>query len=103
MLKERPPIEYNRLEIDRRLKEIEAQENAYQSFFVARQLTALEIWYEDLIADPDAVCKTVCRYVDVEPAYTFDLPKAKLQRLTTAPNEEWKQRFVSSNKMRCLP
>ena len=85
--------EYNAQEIRRCLEELRAGDAFYTALFAARGITALDVWYEDLIADPDIVCKSICRFTGVETAHSFDLEQTRLQRQANAHSEEWKQRY----------
>lgn len=88
-----PTPVYDGASIARYLRMIEAEDKGWDTFFAAEGLRALDIWYEDLIADADSVCKSVCAHVGVDPAYAFDIGSIGLKRLASQRSAEWKERF----------
>jgi len=90
---------FNRGQIEAALDTIRSEEAGHQMLIHDYGLSAFDVWYEDLIADPDSICKGACRCVGVECDHRFDIAQAGLKRLATARNAEWKQRFTQTHSV----
>jgi len=92
-----PSLEYNGVAIELFLSMILAEEAGWERLFADRDLPVLDVWYEDLVAATDSVCRSVCSHVGVHPTSTFDLARIGLQRTSTARAAEWKRRFCAEH------
>jgi LPS sulfotransferase NodH len=88
-----PEIAYDGAAIGNCLSSIEAQEQGWDGFLATNSRLARDIWYEDLIASPDTVCREACKAVGVNPGIVFDLAQAGLTRLAPKSTDEWKLRY----------
>jgi trehalose 2-sulfotransferase len=86
---------YNASAIDKCLKNILAENASWEEMFVARAVPVFDIWYEDLVVRPDAICLSVCKHLGVNPPHTFDLLQTGLQRLANDRARDWKLRFCA--------
>ncbi len=93
-----PSPDYNARLIEKCVRAILEEDAGWNRLFAQKGLTPFDVWYEDLIATPDSVCRSVCNHVGVEPAYTFDLAAVPLKRLASSRAEEWKQRFCAEHQ-----
>ena len=103
-----PP--FSEIPLRKRLEFLMGQDDAWQQYFTANDITPLVVWYEDFVMETDGALADICRHVGV-PAPSF-LPrvvrklaaivgirlrgetdlKMKIQR--TALNEEYKRRLI---------
>ncbi len=92
-----PSPNYNGVAISRHLSMIVAENEGWERLLADRGPAVLDVWYEDLVAETNSVCRSVCNHVGVNPAGTFDLRHAGMQRLSAARADEWKQRFCADH------
>jgi LPS sulfotransferase NodH len=87
--------EYSRIAVERAGRMIEDQEGAWRTMLVDLAIVALELWYEDVLADPDAATKAVAGYLEVEidPAAAVNVPPIKRQAQKGA--RDWAARHAS--------
>jgi LPS sulfotransferase NodH len=95
-----PAPEYDGPLIEKYLLMLLEEDAGWSRFLSGKKLSALEVWYEDLIAAPDPVCRSVCRHVgvDVPFAFAFDLAAVSLKRLSSPHAEDWKRRFSAEHE-----
>jgi LPS sulfotransferase NodH len=93
-----PSPGYNGRLIEKCVSAILEEDSGWNRLFAQKGLTPFDVWYEDLIATPDSICRSVCNHVGVAPAYTFDLAAVALKRLASSRAEEWKQRFCAEHQ-----
>jgi len=93
-----PAPDYNGRLIEKCVRALLEEDAGWSRLFAQKGLTPLDVWYEDLIATPDPVCRSVCNHVGVEPAYTFDLASVALKRLAASRAEDWKRRFCAEHQ-----
>jgi LPS sulfotransferase NodH len=92
-LAELPTPDYSGVAIAGYLLAILAEDEGWEKLLADRRSSVLNVWYEDLAAEPDSVCRSVCNHVGVHPTATFDLKRVGLQRLSSLRADEWKRRF----------
>ncbi|MCC7276353.1 MAG: hypothetical protein IT561_27055 [Alphaproteobacteria bacterium] len=85
--------------IDRLLARIAAADQLWDNLFDANGVTPLELWYEDLLADPDTACRAVCALVGVKPRERFELSQSRFLRQDDPQKAEWRERYLAS--LRC--
>lgn len=88
-------VDYSTRLVDRALSAIAGDERAWQIAFEHNRVAPLEVWYEDLVADPDSICRDICRLVGVEDAGPFRLSDSLLQRQAGPLNERWRARHAA--------
>jgi LPS sulfotransferase NodH len=85
------PAVYDRRAIQRRLDVIAAHETAWRAWFATRQITPLELRYEQVIADPQAAVRAVLTAIGVDaPPSSGALPMTRQADDTSAA---WIERF----------
>jgi LPS sulfotransferase NodH len=92
-----PSLEYSGVAIELFLSMLLAEEAGWERLLADRDSPVLDVWYEDLVAATDSVCRSVCSHVGVHPTSTFDLASIGLQRTSTARAAEWKRRFCAEH------
>lgn len=88
-----PQVDYDGETIRNCMQSIEAQEQGWDELLAAHARSAHDVWYEDLVASPDAVCRAVCNALGVMPDIVFDLAQAGLTRLAPKSTDDWKARY----------
>lgn len=73
--------EYSRIAVDRAERMIESQEGAWRAMLADLQIKALELWYEDVLADAEAAIAAAAGYlgVEVDPAAVVKVPPIERQ------------------------
>ncbi len=73
--------EYSRLAVERADRMIESQERAWHAMLADLQITPLELWYEDVLADSAATLDAVAGYlgVDIDPTAGVRVPRIERQ------------------------
>ena len=80
--------------VDRALATIVGDERLWEVAFDASGVTPLVVWYEDLVKDPDPVCRAICAMMGVTPAQRFRLGDSPLERQADPVKDEWRQAFL---------
>ncbi len=58
--------EYSRVAVERAGKLIESQEASWQAMLADLEIAPLELWYEEVLADPSATLDAVAGYLEIE-------------------------------------
>lgn len=96
-------LEFSDRAIDRAVATIEADERLWQIAFEANRIEPLVVWYEDIVADPDPVCRAICQLVGVTPERPFRLADSPLERQSEPVKAAWRRRFVAGLNWRDPP
>jgi|JI10StandDraft_1071094.scaffolds.fasta_scaffold270117_3 LPS sulfotransferase NodH len=86
--------EFSAGSIERAVATMAADERMWEVAFAVNGIVPLEVWYEDLVADPDPVCRAVCRMMGVEPVEPFQLAASPLERQGDPVKAEWRAAFA---------
>lgn len=78
---DRPEPEYSRKAMQRAAQLIEQQESIWQAMFRDLQIAPLEIWYEDVLDDPEGAKSSVASHlnIDLDPAAGVTVPPIERQ------------------------
>ena len=73
--------DYSRIAVERAERMIESQEGAWRAMLADLQIAPLELWYEDVLADPPATIKAVVDYlsVEIDPGAAVKVPPIERQ------------------------
>jgi trehalose 2-sulfotransferase len=76
------------------------RENAgWEKFFYSTEILHFPVWYEDLVAETNAVCQAAYRLVlDEEWLGRFSLEQSKLTKQADSTTAEWKTRFIAQTR-----
>jgi trehalose 2-sulfotransferase len=87
--------EYSRIAVERAGKLIESQEAAWKAMLADLGITPLELWYEEVLADPLATLDAVAGYLDVEidPAAAVRVPP--IERQSQQGARDWARRYAN--------
>lgn len=88
--------DYSEAAMDRALRLIADQEQAWQAMYRDLRIEPLVVWYEDVLADPAAAIAQVSSYleVDVDPAVKVTVPP--VERQAQAGARAWAERHGGS-------
>lgn len=91
---DRPEPEYSREALLRATRMIEQQEQSWQAMYRDLRVEPLVIWYEDVLADPEAAIVAVAGYLDVmlDPALAVAVPL--IERQSQVGARAWAERHV---------
>ncbi|MBO0748923.1 MAG: hypothetical protein J2O44_00630 [Porphyrobacter sp.] len=86
--------DYSRLAVERAERMIESQEGAWRAMFADLAIEPLELWFEDVLADPAAAIEMVAGYLEVEvdPAAAVRIPP--IERQSQHGARAWAKRHV---------
>lgn len=78
---DRPEPEYSREALIRAARMIEHQESIWQAMFRDLRVAPLDIWYEDVLEDPEEAKSRVANYlgVEIDPAAAVTVPQIERQ------------------------
>lgn len=81
--------EYSELAVQRAQRMIDEQEGAWEAMYRDLHLTPLVLWYEDVVADPDAIVAAVSSYIQVslDPNAIVEVPE--ITRQSQAGADAW--------------
>jgi LPS sulfotransferase NodH len=73
--------EYSRIAVERAARLIESQETAWRAMLADVKIAALELWYEDVLADPPAALAAIAGYlgVEIDPSAAVTIPRIERQ------------------------
>lgn len=95
----RDSVQYDREKIRTELTHIGEHNASWLEFFEVNKLDFMTVAYEDLLADPLTVCRSVCDYVGVETDYDFSLSRARVQKQGNELNKEFRREFASESPL----
>ena len=86
--------EYSALAVERAGRLIEVQEQAWTAMLGELGIAALELWYEDAIADPQRTVARVANHVgvDLDPAAAVEVPR--IERQSQAGARAWAEQHL---------
>jgi LPS sulfotransferase NodH len=92
-----PPLDlpYSSQDIDRAAALIAGEERGWQMAFERNGIEPLRVWYEDLVADPDPICRGICRLVGIDDAGPFRLADSALARQDDPLKDRWRRRYMA--------
>jgi len=84
--------EYSRIAVERAGKMIEVQEQAWSAMFGDLGIAPLELWYEDVLAEPATTLDSIAGYlgVEIDPAAAVKVPP--IERQSQQGARDWAQR-----------
>jgi LPS sulfotransferase NodH len=86
--------EYDRELIDALIEVISGHEAGWRGWFDANRIEPLETRYEDLVADPEGVTRTLMRSLDIPVEGVRIAPLTG--NMSDAVNDEWRRRYGTS-------
>ena len=88
--------EYSRIAHERAARMIEGQEAAWAAMFADLGIAPLELWYEDVVADPDGATATVAAHLGValDPDAMVKIPE--IERQSQEGARAWAKRHAAS-------
>lgn len=93
-----PPPEYSQAAIEAAERGIAFQESVWASMFADLRIEPLDLWHEDVLADPDAAARQVADYigVSIDPGLAVDVPNVDKQ--SSGETVEWIRRYAESRQ-----
>jgi trehalose 2-sulfotransferase len=93
-----PAVDYSQEALESAERGIAFQEEVWARMFSDLQIEPLELWHEDVLADPFAAARHVADYVGVEidAAAAVEVPEIRKQSEGDAP--AWVERYASSRQ-----
>ena len=96
--KDAAPLTYSQDALDAAERGIALQETVWERMFKDLRIRPLELWHEDILADPDGACQQVADYVGIaiDPVARVDIPAIEKQSAGDAV--EWITRYSESRR-----
>jgi LPS sulfotransferase NodH len=93
-----PPIDYSREALEAAERGIAFQEEVWARMFGDLRIEPLELWHEDVLADPSAAARRVADYVGVtiDPAAAIEVPA--IEKQSEGNVSEWVERYASARR-----
>lgn len=90
------PIEYSEQAVLNSERAIAAQEDVWARMFADLSIEPLDLWHEDVLADPSRAADQVADYlgVQIDPASAVQVPDIRKQSVGDSP--AWIERYASS-------
>jgi len=85
-------VQYDFQRIGRELTELEAYDDAWNTWFVEQGITPLRIGYEPLASDPAATLISICKALGVRPPNVEDV-RPGVAKLADATSLDWIRRY----------
>jgi LPS sulfotransferase NodH len=87
--------EFSRLAVERAGNLIERQETAWRAMLADLAIAPLELWYENVLADPSAALDAVAGYleIEIEPAAAVKVPP--IERQSQQGARDWARRYTN--------
>jgi LPS sulfotransferase NodH len=86
------PLHYSYRSILRCLRQLEEDESSWVEYFQNHQLNYHTIWYEDLVADREAVLQSALAYLGCKPV-SETVPEPGVRPVSDGVNADWADRF----------
>ena len=90
---ERHTAEFDAEHIGRKVGRIEREVDAWRSLFERYGIDALEVVYEDLVADQAGTVDAALAHLGVEPPPGFTVDQPQIKRQADALSDEWVERY----------
>jgi LPS sulfotransferase NodH len=96
---ERPdsePLQYSQDALEAAERGIELQESVWASMFADLRVEPLNLWHEDVLADPAAAARQVADYlgVSIDPSAAVDIPT--IEKQSEGDVQAWIERYARS-------
>ncbi|NVD43427.1 Stf0 family sulfotransferase [Qipengyuania atrilutea] len=84
---------YDAAVVEQAIRELAAQEDAWTQMYREMGIRPLVVWYEDVVANPDATVSDIAAYLSVEldPSLSVDVPS--IERQDQSGTREWRRRL----------
>ncbi|BBK31109.1 LPS sulfotransferase NodH [Stella humosa] len=95
-----PAVKFDAAHLRRSLGIVLAEDFAWRQFFAINRTTPISVDYEDLVADPGMVCRSLADAVGVGDLPSIDLEQAITKPTAGTANAEWRRRWDRSLRFR---
>lgn len=84
----RNQVQYDRDKIDYYVKELTEQNLKWLVFFAINQIDYLQVFYEDIIINPEQICQDICQFCEIEVEHKFSLNSTNFKKQGNELNEK---------------
>lgn len=95
----RESVSYDAAKIAAELSVLGEHNARWLEFFEVNGFDFLPVAYEDLLADPPAVCHEVCRYCGIETDHEFTLDSARVKKQGDDVNRRFRETFAAESEL----
>ncbi len=96
-------VTYSESDIKGLMRNVAYQDSGWLEFFAVNGVDVLQVTYEQLLADANAVCHEICRYCGVSVDHEFALQDASLRRQASPIKEELREQYVADSTLSLAP
>ncbi len=83
----REEVQYDGKKIGDFVKYLTQKNLKWLEFFAINQVNYMQVYYEDILINPNRVCQNICQFCEVEPEYKFSLSNARFKKQGNELNE----------------
>jgi len=95
-----PDLPFDQIALYQAWGGILVQDRCWEVFFAENGRAPLEVWYEDMLADPDAVGRAIAAHVGAVPSAPFSLATVRRRRQDSATKEAWNRAVRAGFRVR---
>jgi LPS sulfotransferase NodH len=99
----RDEIAYDEDTIRARIADLGQANTGWLEFFSVNGFDVLPVAYEDLVADPDSVCRAICEYCGVSIDSKFALESTRFKKQGDEVNQTFRTRFARESRLALRP
>jgi LPS sulfotransferase NodH len=92
-------VEYDEKKISYFVNRIFQHNLKWIEFFTVNKIDYLQIYYEELLANPNQVCQNICSFFDIETDYQFNLEKTRFQKQGDELNQKLADTFRNNSTL----
>lgn len=92
------PIEYSQEMLEAAERGIAFQESVWRQMLIDLRLQPLDVWHEDVLADPAAAAQQVADYLGVHIDPGAAVPVPQIQKQTEGDAQSWMERYAGSRR-----
>lgn len=92
-------VEYDEKKIAYFVERIIQHNLRWIEFFTVNKIDYLQVYYEDILKQPNKICQNICKFVGVETDYLFKLEKSRFQKQGDELNQKLADTFRNNSTL----
>ncbi|NET45682.1 Stf0 family sulfotransferase [Okeania sp. SIO2B3] len=89
----RDNVQYNREKINFFMEYLTQQNLKLLDFFAINQIDYLQVYYEDILVNPNHICQDICKFCDVQVEHEFSIDSVSFRKQGNELNERLVKTF----------
>ncbi|WP_413167431.1 Stf0 family sulfotransferase [Capilliphycus salinus ALCB114379] len=95
----RDDVQYDRDKINHFMEYLTQQNLKLLDFFAINQIDYLQVYYEDILVNPNQICQEICKFCDVEVEHEFSIDSASFKKQGNELNEKLATKFRQESSL----